>query len=485
MLMERTKRLISIEELDDSESIFAAPNARRTSIFTKSSWPYPWKQPPAIRDERDRVAALRQFDVLDTPPERVFEVICELATSVLQCPIAGVTFLDTDRQWFKARRGWIEAEIHRDIAFCAHTVACAEPMVVLDASRDPKFALNPLVLGPTGVRFYAGAPITTATGHAIGTVCVYDTRPHDSVDMATLEKLASVALLHLEDRLRAPVATEVHDNTVGVFEGPVLSMTELLRLRDCVPKAECSRCSRCHRGFTLFRHKKHCRACGEVFCSFCALSTRAKQRRGPGVFKIHVCLTCINIGTVLGHFRLCRTVRSSLHGRDDGADGLLTPKELEQIQRLEDKDTLSPTRLMPTSDCIPFDERGCCHVCSRHFNLFRPKHSCRVCGDVVCSHCSMKKLAIVHGSSESEMEPVTVCVECNVTLTNTALRDDAMPLALMSDFEAYNNSRRERNSMKNALDTVKTLLVSADERALSAGRSSLAHKPDELSATVA
>ncbi|OQR81009.1 hypothetical protein ACHHYP_16857 [Achlya hypogyna] len=463
-------RLMSIEELTDSDA-----DVGRTSRHT-NNWAYPWKQPPVMASESDRLAELQRYDVLDTPPERVFDVVCELASSVLGCPMAAVTFIDSDRQWFKSRLGLLDAEISRDIAICAHTVACGEPLVVLDASKDKKFALNPLVLGVTGMRFYAGAPIVTKTGHAIGTVCVFDTRPHTSVDVATLERLANVALLHLEDRRTSSVAPSTTElATANVFEEPVLSMAELLRRRDCVPKTDRICCGRCRRAFSLFRHKKHCRACGEVFCSFCTVPARAQQRRGPRVFKVHVCTTCVNIGSVLGHFRLCCSVRKSLF--EANAADVVTADELEQIQELEDKDTLTPHRLVSCSDCVPFDERGCCHVCNRNFNIFRSKYSCRVCGDVVCSGCAKKKLASVAGTDE--MAPVNVCVECLVDLSNRALQHIAggmwpLETAATMDYESLNNSRKERSSMKCAIDTVKTLLVSTDERASS--RTSLPEK---------
>ncbi|RHY28045.1 hypothetical protein DYB32_006309 [Aphanomyces invadans] len=164
------------------------------------SWGYAWPKPPVLPDEVERLAVLRSFDVLDTPTEDVFDIICDLASNALKCPISAVSLIDEDRQWFKASVGLAQTEIPRNVSFCAHTIISKEPMVVLDTLQDKRFMKNPLVTGGAGIRFYAGSPICTPSGHVIGTVFVFDNQPRTSCDLATLEKLSNVAMKNLEDR---------------------------------------------------------------------------------------------------------------------------------------------------------------------------------------------------------------------------------------------------------------------------------------------
>ncbi|OQR92728.1 hypothetical protein THRCLA_08625 [Thraustotheca clavata] len=172
------------------------------------SWGYHWPKPPILVDEAERLADLRSFDILDTPQEDVFDIICDLASNALKCPIAVVSLIDTDRQWFKASVGLAQTEIPRNVAFCAHTIHSKEPMVVMDTLSDKRFAKNPLVTGGANIRFYAGSPIVSPSGHVIGTVFVFDTQPRLSCDISTLEKLSNVAMKNIEDRKNA-VATPV------------------------------------------------------------------------------------------------------------------------------------------------------------------------------------------------------------------------------------------------------------------------------------
>ena len=172
------------------------------------NWEHPWPKPPLVEQEAERLNVLQSFDVLDTPAEDVFDIICDLASNALKCPIAAVSLIDADRQWFKASVGLAQNEIPRNVAFCAHTIMSKEPLVVMDTTLDKRFEKNPLVTGAANIRFYAGAPICTPSGHILGTVFVFDTRPRDSCDIATLEKLSNVAMKNLEDRKNA-VATPV------------------------------------------------------------------------------------------------------------------------------------------------------------------------------------------------------------------------------------------------------------------------------------
>ena len=127
--------------------------------------------------EAERIAALKAYAVLDTPAERRFDDLTELVAHLCDVPIAVVSLVDTDRQWFKSRVGLDVSETHRDAAFCAHAILSDELCVIEDAERDERVLDNPLVLGPPNIRFYAGAPLVVGGGHRMGTLCVIDQRP--------------------------------------------------------------------------------------------------------------------------------------------------------------------------------------------------------------------------------------------------------------------------------------------------------------------
>jgi len=155
--------------------------------------------PPA---EADRLAALRRYDVLDTAPEPAFDRIVRLASRLLDVPIALVSLIDAQRQWFKARYGLEAQETPRAIAFCDHAIRGCGVMVVPDAEQDPRFRDNPLVTGEPHIRFYAGVPLLTPDGFALGTLCAIDRAPRqlDPRDAAVLEDLAQQVIHELEVR---------------------------------------------------------------------------------------------------------------------------------------------------------------------------------------------------------------------------------------------------------------------------------------------
>lgn len=175
-----------------SETRGASPPMSASS--PTSSWSHPWPKPPAPADEASRLDALHALRVLDSAPEKPYDMICDLAKARLSCPMAAVSFMDEHRQWFKASAGLAHKMIPRKIAFCAYTVSSKEPVVVLDTLKDARFEHNPLVSGAAAVRFYAAAPILDpSTGHAVGSVFVLDTRPRESCDVTILERLAHAA----------------------------------------------------------------------------------------------------------------------------------------------------------------------------------------------------------------------------------------------------------------------------------------------------
>ncbi|MBX0327395.1 response regulator [Oscillochloris sp. ZM17-4] len=135
---------------------------------------------PTIADEPARQAALDEYQILDTAPEAAFDEIANLAAEICGTPIALIILTDARRQWFKARVGLDVAEMPREMPFCAHTLTHRdEPFVVPDAQRDARFADSPFVTGAPHVRFYAGTPLVTPTGVAIGTLCVIDHVPRE------------------------------------------------------------------------------------------------------------------------------------------------------------------------------------------------------------------------------------------------------------------------------------------------------------------
>lgn len=160
---------------------------------------------PVSRDEERRLAALRRYDVLDTPPEEVFDRITRLAARLMSAPMAAVVFMDERRQWFKSRVGLTGTELKRGPHFCAFTLFAPRALVVADATSDPRFRDNPLVSGPPGIRAYAGVPLRTAEGHSLGTLCVMDFKPRDfgAADIEALADLAALVLTGLELRLHA------------------------------------------------------------------------------------------------------------------------------------------------------------------------------------------------------------------------------------------------------------------------------------------
>lgn len=129
-------------------------------------------------DEAARLAALRQYRILDTDPEQAFDDLTFLASHISGAPIALLTLVDQNRQWFKSRVGLQSTETARNVSFCAHAIEDPHRvMVVPDATADPRFTDNPLVVDDPRIRFYAGAPLVTPQGHALGTLCVIDHVP--------------------------------------------------------------------------------------------------------------------------------------------------------------------------------------------------------------------------------------------------------------------------------------------------------------------
>jgi len=137
-------------------------------------------RPPMPADETARQATLDAYRILDTPREAAYDDLVTIATGICDVPMAVITLIDRDRQWFKAAHGVDGSETSRDIAFCAHAILDPdETMFVRDAREDARFSGNPMVTGTPNVRFYAGAPLRAADGQPMGTFCVLDDKPRE------------------------------------------------------------------------------------------------------------------------------------------------------------------------------------------------------------------------------------------------------------------------------------------------------------------
>jgi GAF domain-containing protein len=132
---------------------------------------------PIPENEAERINTLRGYGILDTHPEERFDDLTRLAASICGTPSSFISLVDEDRQWFKSKTGIELCQTSRADAICAHAIMSPEVFVLPDASQDPRFASNPLVLGEPFVRFYAGAPLTAPNGHHLGALCVIDRVP--------------------------------------------------------------------------------------------------------------------------------------------------------------------------------------------------------------------------------------------------------------------------------------------------------------------
>lgn len=184
-------------------------------VLQESEGSHHSEKPGAVRaplpvEEARRLAVLHELAILDTPPEQMFDDIAQLAVAICETPIALVSLVDAQRQWFKARVGLDAQETHRDLAFCAHAILHPDEVLVIgDAQADERFVHNDLVTGPPGIRFYAGAPIVVRGGEAMGTVCAIDQVPRTLTPQqhGAMLRLARQAARLLELRMVAHEAS--------------------------------------------------------------------------------------------------------------------------------------------------------------------------------------------------------------------------------------------------------------------------------------
>ncbi len=182
--------------------------------------------------EAARLEALRQYKILDTPSEQVYDDITALAAFICGVPIALISLVDADRQWFKSKVGLDVDATTRDVSFCAHAILSKSVMIVNDALEDVRFEHNPLVTGVPNIRFYAGVPLCTPDDHRIGTLCVIDHQPRElsEYQTRTLEALARQVVMQLELRRTSAQLAEALDK-IKLMEGliPICSYCKGIR----------------------------------------------------------------------------------------------------------------------------------------------------------------------------------------------------------------------------------------------------------------
>ncbi len=188
---------------------------------------------PLPKNETKRIKVLWQYDILDTVPEEVFDELADLAAHICGAPIALITLVDENRQWFKAKVGVGLNETGRDVSLCAHAILQEGLFIIPDTTLDVRFNKNPLVTTSPKIRFYAGAPLVSPDGFALGTLCVLDQVPRNLTDdqQQALRILARHVMTQLELRRHALELAKARSDCEKVRHDLVQAEAEIARLR--------------------------------------------------------------------------------------------------------------------------------------------------------------------------------------------------------------------------------------------------------------
>jgi GAF domain-containing protein len=188
---------------------------------------------PIQKNEVQRIKVLWQYEVLDTVPEEVFDELTSLAAHICGAPIALITLVDENRQWFKSTVGVALKETGRDISFCAHAILQNDLLIVPDTTRDDRFKDNPFVTAGPKVRFYAGAPLVTPDGYALGTLCIIDVVPRELTEdqQKALRILSRHVMTQLELRRQAKELSGMRSDCEKAKADLIKARAEIIRLR--------------------------------------------------------------------------------------------------------------------------------------------------------------------------------------------------------------------------------------------------------------
>ncbi|HUA36946.1 MAG TPA: GAF domain-containing protein [Candidatus Sulfopaludibacter sp.] len=188
---------------------------------------------PRANNETERLAALKEYRILDTGVEQPYDDITTLAAHICQVPIATISLVDEARQWFKSKVGMTRQQTPREMAFCAHTILQREPFVVRDARKDRRFTDNALVTGEPYVRFYAGFPLINQEGLAVGTLCAIDRKPRklSAHQQKAMQALVRQVMALLESR-RVSVHLADALNHIKTLQGLLPICAWCKRIRD-------------------------------------------------------------------------------------------------------------------------------------------------------------------------------------------------------------------------------------------------------------